>query len=416
MTASSVASIADHILKRWYHGQRVAVLTQKKHKFLDVINKNTNFVGEVEPLPFTYQPPHGFGNTVAEAQANASTTAGGKFLIDTGDTFASISLGDKAIEVARNNVGAFIEHKKKEIDAMYKQFGQVASRQLLGNGGGALAQVSSVDAGPPITVTLTSPDDIVNFEAGMVLKISTGDGTGGSDALTADVVTVTKVLYGAGTFECTVASASGALQGDAYLFLRGIFSGNVTQVKNLKGLQAWFPASDPGASDSFFGFNRSVSDRLSGYRLPTADAVGTPTERLERLAERINTRFEAEPDLCLVHPSKFTDISRELQANNNVSMTSVKSSTGSWGHDALKFQATYGSVRIMAEKHCPRTSAFLLSPETLVLKSIGQLIRPFNGDGLEMLRAASDASYELRLKMYAQLTCEETSANGRTPI
>lgn len=410
MAGATIAQAADYALHR-YFAPRVEMVTLEGHPLLDLIRKDTNFAGNYKEVPIITNGPSGIGTTVSGAQSNLSVSDGSKFLLTVGNTYQVIEINDKTMEASRANFAAWMEIRKVETTEALKRFGQNASKQLWGNGGGSIGARGSVASS---TLTLSDLNDIVNFEVGMVIVASANDGATATDSLRSGSITITAVDYAAGTFDFTGTITSFA--DNDYLFQQSMFAGDVTSDSLMEGVQSWIPASAPTSGDSHFGVDRSSTDRLSGVRLPSADAVGTNLERIEALCVRMNTRYETEPGLCLLNPERWRDVSRELQNKSNLEQTRRKSTVGTWGYGMVEHISPYGPIQIMSDKHCPSTSAFLMSEQYMQLCSMRQLISPMNGDGLSMLRKATSADYELRFRMYANPEFNKPSAFGRVTL
>ncbi len=409
MAGATIAQAADYVLHR-YFAPRMQEATLKGHPTLDLIKKDPNFKGNLKEVPILITGPHGFGTTVSGAQTNQSNTDGEKFLLTVGNTYMVLDVADKTMEASAGNLGAWMEIRKVEVEQGLRRFGQIASKQLWGNGGGSLGQRGSVASS---VLTLSNADDITNFEVGMVIVASDADGSGSSDALRSGSITITDIDYAAGTFTFTGTITSFA--DTDYLFQQSMFAGAVTSDSLMQGFQAWVPATAPG-STAFFGVDRTTSDRLSGVRIPTAEAIGSNLERIENLCVRMNARYETEPGMIVVNPERWKDISRELQNKSNLEQTKRKSSVGAWGYGMVEHLSPYGPVSIMADKHCPSTAAFALSEEYMQLVSMRSLVSPMNGDGLQMLRKSTSADYELRFRMYANLEINNPAGFGRVAL
>lgn len=99
---------------------------------------------------------------------------------------------------------------------------------------------------------------------------------------------VTAVNRSTGTVTVNSAAAITAFADNDYLFPRGDIDGEI------KGLEAWIPAADPGAT-SFFGVDRSVDvTRLGGLR---KDLSGKPIEEALMEACELTYREGAASDV-----------------------------------------------------------------------------------------------------------------------
>jgi hypothetical protein len=70
-----------------------------------------------------------------------------------------------------------------------------------------------------------------------------------------------------------------------------------------------------------------------------------------------------------------------------------------------------GAIKVIAAPTIPLDRCYGLTMSTWELKSLGELIRPLNGDGLEMLRMSTRDGYEVRYGYYANLGCNAPGRN-----
>lgn len=179
------------------------------------------------------------------------------------------------MEATANDVGAFLEGAKYNIDTGFRNITNNLASDLYGDGSGAIGQIASISTG---VITLVDPNSVVQFEQNMVLNsysvsgstatISTGSNLGYVIAVnrSAGTVTVSATAGGAaGTpTNWSTSFPNLSVQGDTNFASGGLAQGLTLK---LAGLAAWIPVTAPGSSDSFWGVNRSVDvTRLGGVR------------------------------------------------------------------------------------------------------------------------------------------------------
>jgi len=405
MAASTITQL-DYMFKRFF-AQRMTVLTLRGNQFLDNLKRDTTFSGSAKEVPVLGTGPQGIANTsLAVAQAGGNSQ-GFKFLITVGDYLATVPLDNKAMEASRNDMGAYATLKRQEIEELLATMGQKLSVDAFGNGGGAIGQRGSISSS---TVTLSTISDIVNFEVGMVLNASSGDGSSTSDTLRVGDATVTDVDYNTGKFTFTGTITDFA--NNDYLFRKAMFAGDVSSTAIIKGLGAWCPVSAP-TSATHFGVNRTSNSRLGGVRL--ASTLGSIADRILDLVTHQQMMYGVNAEMGYLNPLGWTDLSRELQSQG-VRPIDKKNSDGTWNYKSLTMMTPAGEVAIEADKHCPRATCFTLAPKHLTLLSMNELVHTMNGDGLDMLRSSSANSYEIRLVGYPQLECNKPTAIARVQI
>lgn len=411
----STLTTAQYILKEWYHGQQVMKLGLEKNVTLDLIPKDTNFTGDVMPLPLLLSASQGIASeSLAIAQGASNTAAGEKFNITVGDTFSSLPLGRKALKAARNNAGAFVDHRKVEVDEHIRELGRNCSQQLWSPGGGSLGVISTISNTTNGTVVLTNKDQIVNIQRGMTIALSENDGTDAAHSLQSGTAVVTTVDYNTGTFVFSGTLTSGDA-GD-HIFRYGQFAGDVSQTILWKGIPVWVPAS--AATDTLFGLARTGQSQLSGVRLESSEETGQLNERIEKLVERMSTRYGTSPDCFIMHGTRWRELNREMQ-NQGIRVVKSKPEGAYWSHSSIMMDSGYGDggeLPCYADRDCPTTSGFALEKKYCKIWSMGDMISLVDEDGVEMLRAATTASFEMQFEIYANFACSKPTSMGRVSL
>lgn len=412
MAAKTPAQIL-YILKTYLHGQRIENLALRDHPTLDLIPKEEDFVGEDEPFVVYTTPGVGVSGSFATAQANAGNGSGHKFRLTNGKLYGIITLDDESLERTRNRQGSFIDLKKQEAEGTIQYMGEILASQLMGDGGGAIAQLSSNPADSASqTFTLTNKAQINAIEVGQQLVASVANGALATDAARANYVTVTAVNRNDGTFVATQSADVSTWAASDYLFLRDTFGG--TSAANnaipMKGLRAWFPLVPTSAA--FFGVDRTEDDRLTGTRY-TTEASGSALTRIQAAAVKTFERFRGKPRTGIVTSQTFLDIAIELQNTGPNRSFDKPGGVGRAGYKALEIMTTYGDISVMGDPACIDGDGWLLSLDTLVLKSMRKLIHVMDADGQEMRAASATPTYEMRLVSYPQLGVRRPTENCR---
>jgi len=82
------------------------------------------------------------------------------------------------------------------------------------------------------------------------------------------------------------------------------------------------------------------------------------------------------------------------------------------GFNALEIYYAGGSVKVIADRFCPKGYAHALTMDTWKLCSIGSAVRLFDGDGLKMLRSSNADSISFRIFSYSNLYCTGPGKNA----
>lgn len=393
----------DAALKEYYSDEAVKDLSYEDNPFYAMVPKLTSLTGDLYVQPVQYGTSVGGRSmTFADALAGKDTNKYVKFQIDTVEDYAMISIGRKVMKQSANDRGAFFEARTREIDGMIKSLVRSLSTKLYRNSGGAIGQVNS-SGGASATITLLEPEDICNFEVGMVLEASADDMADSGDALLVGSATVTGIDRDAGTLTTAGGNWSTQITGltaSTFLFAKGDASNSVS------GLLAWIPETAPGGSDSFHGVNRSVDvSRLAGARV---SASGDPVaEALRKGASRLG-REGAFPNAVFMSHQKFRDLILELGNKVEYATTSVTANVGFTG---VKIVGSKTPITVYADHNCPDKYAMMLAMDSWKLVSIGPTPDLQDDDGLRMLREGSSDGFEVRASYYANLVCSDPRAN-----
>jgi len=370
-------------------------LTYNKWPLLAMIPKG-QWDGRKYHQPLRYGNLTGVSNTFATAQANKAGSGLESFEVTIKELHSLGSVSDVLIETSKNDAGAVQRALEAEMESGLNACMSRLSQQLFRSGSGSIGKVGAQTA---TTVTLTDPEDIVNFEVNQVIRADTVDGGGSVDAASEIITAVnrtTGVITGASLSDFPV---------DDFIFPDGDYDGGIS------GLLAWVPAADPSNS-AFFGVDRSVDPtRLGGIRVLASEVSGAPIEeKLQILLSRV-AREGGSPDVLWMNFANLRDL--ELSLGSKVIYNTVKAPNADVGFQAVNIIGPAGSVRVMADRHCPNNKAFALEMDTWKLRSTaGGDPSLQEGDGNSVLREASANNYEFRIRFYGNLLCSAPGHNG----
>lgn len=408
---ASTLTTFDFALKERYTDQKVENLTLSDRPFLGMVPKDEDFQGDGQPVPLIHGSPQGItGESRSKAQTNATSVVGKKFVLTAGDYFGGVDIGDKVLLASRGNPGAFLSNKTIETDGLYEQMADNLELYCFGNSGGSIGQRASL-AGD--VVTLTTVQDVTNFEEGMTVSASAGDGSDAAHALRSGTTTVTAVNRVEGKVTLASAAAITSFANADYLFRDGDFKGN-TSVFIIAGLGAFIWSSE--TPPALYSMTRtSDPQRLAGSRVPSTDLTGKGIEeRLQLLGAYMTGRFKG-PGAThyFLHPEDWQNLSISLQSRGT--RPAADESTR-FGYVYLEIVSGGKFVRVYQSRHCPKGTCFAVRMANWKLYSMQKLVHPFNGDGLTMLRKGTTDDYEFRLKSYPCLATNAPGWSGRVAV
>lgn len=424
---ASTLTTFDAFIKERYTTEKIEDLTMSDRPLWAQMPKDDKCSGDNFIEPIIFGNPQGLGATLSKAQTAAGLAGGAgnvkgrKWSLTFGDYSAVVEIGDKVMKAARDNFGAFLRNKATEIDGLWEAFADTQSAYLYGNGGQAIG-LGTLSSG---ILTLDNAEDVVNFEVGQALVSSANDGSDPTHVQltgTGYVISINrsegKVTLGNDPDDTTATNPHAAwLNGGSaiYVFRDGDFGGSgATAI--FKGLGAWIPSSAPSASDSFYGVNRSVDDRLSGVRLASAELTGKGREeRIKLLVTRIKGRFGGRGKLSIfLNTEQWQCLANELEDKGTRPVGD--GGTAKFNFQKIQLAAGGGMIDIYPDPFCPALTAFALALDTWKLRSYDAYPHVVNGDGLEMLRKVGSNDYEYRLTGYPTFSTRAPCFNGRVTL
>jgi hypothetical protein len=415
------SSAVSGILKELYDDQKVQWLTYKDNPALAMIHKEEKFPGKYYPVPVVYGLSQGASATFANAYGNQTSPQVAEFLVTRVADFSLATIDGQLLAAAQTDPGAFIDGAELMIDAAFQTAVNRIASAMFRNGGGVIGQIGSAITGasPAYLLTLSNPDDAVQFEVGQVLVGCTGaDGSGLISTITASIV---KVDRSSGVLTLSSADASLiadwpvntylAVQGDTPTTSNQNFqpSGSTTTNSLLKlaGFAAWLPIVSPTTGDAFFGVDRSIDvQRLAGVyfdgtALSIEEALLQGTGRIAMNGGRVDT------GIC----SYATYTALIVSLGSKVQYIDEK--IGEIGFRGVQVNGANTVMNIFPDRNCPDGLIYCLEMDTWVLRSQNPAPHILKYmDEIEILRVPGVDQAELRVGMYGNLYCKKPGHNG----
>ena len=107
----------------------------------------------------------------------------------------------------------------------------------------------------------------------------------------------------------------------------------------------------------------------------------------------------------------FADFVSIEKAMNAQVQREVKQTDSVSGYRSLEFYAPHGVVKIVPDKDCPGSTAYMLQLNNWSLMSIGSCVQLTELDGNRVLRQSADDGIEVRVHSYSQLACTAPGHN-----
>lgn len=388
----------DAMLKELYPDFVPEHTALQRYPLMMMLNKQDNFEGDALVVPVQYEFPQGRSATFALAQSNARPSKMVKWVAAQKMDYGNVVIDALTIRASRGNRGAFVKARKNEIDGMLRNLGRSASIAAYGSGSGSIGQVSSIST---TTITLTEPEDVINFGVAQTIAFDTVDGGG---TVKTSPLEVASRDPDAGTVTFTTTAAGGGGEDPAtsdFMFVSGDYD------LKLLGLAAWLPLTAPTGGDSHLGVDRSVDPtRLAGQRV---DATGNSIEEnILTLGQKI-VREGGQPDTCFLSHTNFSNLVKGLGTKVEYQGAGGRAGVGFRG---VEVHTSAGVINCFPDPACPANRGYVLDMPTWTVHHLDGFPHLDTIDGNRGLRSSGADSIEVRARYWAELICTAPGWNG----
>lgn len=420
MSQSLNSATVPQIYKELYDNQKVQWLTYKDNPFLAMIHKETKFGGKYWPNPVVYELSQGGSATYSFADANQTSPDVAEFLVTRVADFSLATIDGQLLAAAQTDPESFISSSELMIDAAWQLGVNRQASAMFRNGAGTIGQIGTLVniAGPSYRLTLTNPDDAVQFGVGQVLvAVQNVDGSGTAPT---DVANITAIDRNLGTL--TLNSATNivadwpalyflATQGDLPTLSNNNYqpagSTGTNSLLKLAGIQAWLPLAAPTPGSSFFGVDRSVDvQRLSGVSF---DGTGSS---LEEAIQQGTSRIAMQGGRVDVGICSYATYSA-LIISLGSKVQYVDEKIGEIGFRGVMVNGANTTMSIFPDRSCPDGVINCLEMDSWCLRSQNEAPHILKYmDEIEVLRIPGADSAQLRIGSYMNMYTKLPGHNG----
>ena len=122
-----------------------------------------------------------------------------------------------------------------------------------------------------------------------------------------------------------------------------------------------------------------------------------------------------------MNPLNYVTLLEEASAKTSlqkdmVKMRGYKDLPGHLGYSAVSVALASGSAKVMADKHCPLGTAWMLQSDTWAFHSLGEAPFLFDQDGNRWGREDDSDSISSRFQVFGNLACSAPGYNCRVNI
>lgn len=400
MPSATVAAKVT-VAKRLYPApNEVAKPVYEKSRLSALAKKTTNKMGgEGRFVIIKDAGISGVGHTFQDALATQGTDTPARFFVQRRKLYVIGTIQNELKVALNGDKNSVLEAVRTEFDSARYAFARVHGTAVYGNGGGSLGQLHASVNLASTTLQFRNRTDMAGLERNYYLEFASDDGSGTSPAgrRSSGGVPVRLRVTGGIDRKAGTATVSALLNtvpsitANDYVSIRGSYAAAPT------GIRGWLPASNPSASEDFFGVDRTDYDltRVSGVRVN-----GNGLSKLEIMenvgADAVTCGLSGDMTM-FVNPLEFRDIRKEL--GNAVQYMDVETKVGV-GFKAIEFVSQTGVIKIISEVDCPLGYSPLIDTSDIEIASAGELPMELNYGNGQMLIAHDDDAMQFRFGAY----------------
>lgn len=409
--------------KRVYAKADLKALTCRENTTLKNINIQEHAFGEGVHIPLTVDLPTGGSASRVRAVANARGSTSKKWVLDVKEFFEACNIPALDQALSKQNPGAYLELKKKEMDGKIQMLGNRFEQMLWNDGEGDLAQiiaggVSTVDV-DTYDLTLTG-GSAISFHIGMTVLFNVARTGGTNKNMVFDVTRVNdatdviRVVRNAGSAAVTPPVALD------YIFVdgdHGLVNAAGTSNLIITGIPAYIPASDPGTGGvaaTLNGLDRSARPSLlAGWR---GTDEGTIVESAKSLIAKMGkyARFGPKSALML----SFNNW-KQLEADLGDKAWRDQEAEAVFNTGAIMMMTPKGKIPCIAIPQLNDSACFLGDLDTVILRHIEKFphLRMDGGQASQRLDWADNQDGErYEFRCWAECAVDDPSRWGRFPV
>ena len=390
-------------MKTKYNWGEIANMVYKDAPLLALLPKKEDFGGDSLKMPLIYANPQNRSASFTQANSTDTSLSTTAFFLKRAKDYSLANIDGETMEASKGDANAFMDATTAQIDGALNSLARSLAIKLYRQGFGEVGTVAGAVTGT--TLTLSNPNDIVNFEVGEGIVFS--QTVGASVLRSATVLTVTGVNRSAGTMSVSgdLSTITGLAVGDT-IFKAGDRQNTASPAPIVVvGLEGWLSATAP-TSTLFFGVDRTVDvTRLGGLRL---DVTTMPIE--EALIEGASLVAREGGKITHYFMSYSTFSALEKALGTKVQYVDVKM-TAEIAFRGIQVNGPRGPINIIPDQNCQSNRIWGLDIKSWKLCSIGKVVKILQDDGNKILRQAGADGYQVRAGYYAQLGCNAPGHN-----
>ena len=388
MASTSITTFGANF-KKSYSSKVMDDKSLKDRPLLAVLPKEDGFYGESIYEYINEGNPQSRSGTFANTQTNLDNSKGTKFERTRIQDYGTVRIDRESWMASQNDVGAFFDLKKKEMDGILASLMDSAHFNLFRNGSGKRATVGSESN---YDIVLSSQADIRFFERGMTLKFYNG---GSARTGTAKISSINPDTYTLTTATTHWHDQITSLTAGDYIYI----DGDVSEM--IQGLDVHLPAS----LTTFCGVDQTV-DPLNRAGLRVTGTGMLYTDAIRKALFTANLLKCNGQNLIVANPMVIEQIHAEILNKSYITVPAIGSNGKEldWGFDTVNFVSPYtNGLPLLSDPNCQTDVIWILKKEAWKVKHLGgfpHVSVPFADNPVY-----NADEFEMRASYFANLWC-----------
>jgi hypothetical protein len=405
MASLDLTSVAE-ALKIKYTSKELKLRMYKQSPTFALLPKEQDFGGEAYHVPQYFSTAQGVGSTLADARTADSGPELAKFIISSRKKkYAIYTLDAETLYATKQDADSFLKSQTMLFNQKLGSVGRDFSMDLFRASGsrGVIGDITSD------VITLTSAQDVVNFEVGQLVQFAEAGATGALRDSGA-AVRVTAVNRSQSGATVTIASTPTGVDAGDHI-IRASFGSTTANAKVWTGFDAWLPSTV--TATAFHGVDRTAdATRLGGLRF---NGTGLTIEDAILTAGAYCGQEGATPDFVVMNPIHQVELVKSLGAK--ATYTPTRDADGIVGFVLLTVRTAVGDIKVMTDPHCPAGTAYMLDMSTWALKYLGpDLLHTINEDGNTLRHLRTEDTLEVMYRSMGEIVCYNPGGNLRLTL
>lgn len=387
------------ILKTRYPEGRLPKANYRNFKHTSMLTKHEDFSGENKVVAIQTENPQGSSTRYDVAIAALEQGTYVKFTVTPVNHYGIARIRGDALKRASSSMGSLVDLWKNETDGISMTEVKNLEIHSFRNGTGVLGTINSAVAA--LTVTLSQPADVVNFDMGMTLK-AVSSATSLSPVVRGGTAKVSGINRRTGTLTFAANLDTlliGVINGDSLVRAGDEALGGVASV--ITGAGLWIEGGD--TPSTLFGRTRTSDPvRLAG-QAPDLTGINMEDALIEAEAALVVQGFATDELVAWCNPLTIKELKKTVGGKVTYPRTEMKTTIPGISFRAYEFEGDNGTIKLISNPFYP-VGGFLFSDMSeCSLDSMGPAPHLQDYDTNKFLRTGTDDTWQVSFATYGQM-------------